>query len=250
MKILTIPDTHGKPWWNQVNPPDYDRVIFMGDYMDSFTYSGNECINNLMDIIAFATKHDNVDLLWGNHDLHYRHIFESYSQRLKSSGFNDSIKYMAHTLFIDNRHLFHAAVQIGNVLWSHAGVTKEMYAAILQDINTIDMFNVTDPKELNSKLGAALYILYESYKYDKLFNISKYRGGSDDFAGIFWADQIETSDDIGLHQVIGHTPVQNIVYKATSEHKHYYVDCWDTVLNCLVMEISDTITTTNLRLNK
>ena len=36
MKILTIPDLHGKTVWKNVFDTNYDRIIFLGDYVDDF----------------------------------------------------------------------------------------------------------------------------------------------------------------------------------------------------------------------
>lgn len=69
MKILTIPDLHGKTVWKNVFDTNYDRIIFLGDYVDDFPpTTDGEILDNLFKIIeikkAFPEK---IILLWGNH---------------------------------------------------------------------------------------------------------------------------------------------------------------------------------------
>ena len=57
MKTVVIGDVHGRSLWklivNQENP---DRVIFIGDYFDSFEISGVEQIQNFKEIIEYKEK--------------------------------------------------------------------------------------------------------------------------------------------------------------------------------------------------
>ena len=46
IKILTIGDIHGKSVWNEIIPENYDKIIFVGDYVDSFYDSDITIINN------------------------------------------------------------------------------------------------------------------------------------------------------------------------------------------------------------
>jgi hypothetical protein len=33
MRLLTLPDLHGKTVWRQLDPAAYDRLVFLGDYV-------------------------------------------------------------------------------------------------------------------------------------------------------------------------------------------------------------------------
>ena len=44
MKLITIGDLHGSLVWKQINPGNWDRMVFMGDYVDSGKYSPDERI--------------------------------------------------------------------------------------------------------------------------------------------------------------------------------------------------------------
>ena len=70
MKTISIGDIHGRDIWKNVNPSKYDKIIFVGDYVDSFTISNTTILNNLLDIIEFKKSFKNkVILLLGNHDI-------------------------------------------------------------------------------------------------------------------------------------------------------------------------------------
>ena len=55
MKTIILGDTHGRSNWKQAIEahPDAERVIFMGDYFDSFNISGVEQLHNFKQIIEF-----------------------------------------------------------------------------------------------------------------------------------------------------------------------------------------------------
>ena len=73
MKILVLPDIHGRPFWTKPSKRvnEYDKVIFLGDYMDPYPFEGNsveDSLANFGQIIDFAKNNkDKVNLLLGNH---------------------------------------------------------------------------------------------------------------------------------------------------------------------------------------
>lgn len=74
MKVRVIGDIHGESWWKEL-ANDIDKIdlcIFLGDYVDSYTVSNEDMINNLLDIIQFKKDNsDKVILLYGNHEWNY-----------------------------------------------------------------------------------------------------------------------------------------------------------------------------------
>ena len=61
-KILIIPDLHGRDMWKQhvlQHENSVDKIIFLGDYLDSFTIDTETMINNLLDIVRY--KEANLD---------------------------------------------------------------------------------------------------------------------------------------------------------------------------------------------
>ena len=90
MKICVIGDIHGRDVWKEfadikfllyAEPdaagyggfvPEYQKYVFVGDYVDSFTETNVIIKHNLLEIIRFKTLYPNhVVLLWGNHDVNY-----------------------------------------------------------------------------------------------------------------------------------------------------------------------------------
>jgi predicted MPP superfamily phosphohydrolase len=70
MFILNIGDLHGRNNWIQWTEEykDVDKIMFIGDYVDSFDISNVEILDNLKNIIEFKQKFsDKVILLLGNH---------------------------------------------------------------------------------------------------------------------------------------------------------------------------------------
>ena len=70
MKILIVPDTHGRDFWKVPNIEEYDKIIFLGDYLDHYPDESTHehDIENFKDIIEFKKKYpDKVILLLGNH---------------------------------------------------------------------------------------------------------------------------------------------------------------------------------------
>ena len=77
MKILIIPDVHGRSFW--IEPcshiDEFDKVIFLGDYHDPYPFevSQNTSRHRLRDeLVPFVIEHkDKVVCLFGNHDGNY-----------------------------------------------------------------------------------------------------------------------------------------------------------------------------------
>ena len=68
MRITVIGDGHGRASWKSVDPNSCDKIVFLGDFVDSFDVNNTVMINNLLDIIEFKkSNHDKVILLYGNH---------------------------------------------------------------------------------------------------------------------------------------------------------------------------------------
>ena len=220
MHIITIGDLHGASAWTGIIPDGYDRIVFMGDYVDSFFYTDEEILKNLQEVVSLKkTYPEKIVLLWGNHDLNY--LFGNASPH-RCSGFRYRMLTSLQELFHDNRTLFQAAWQAGNCLWTHAGIVQRWYTNYLE--------NRTDPADTD--LAATINRLFEAY-YMPLFHVSLSRGGMDRDSGIFWADMTETilNPLIGYHQVIGHTHTHAGVIdhlKKDGITRLTYTDCLDT----------------------
>src|SRR5579859_3883906 len=134
MKIITIGDIHGRDYWKEVDPNQYDKIIFVGDYVDQFPPMTDKTIlENLKDIIEFKMAYpDKVVLLLGNHDLQYYFLGD-----FGCSGFRPSMAVTLSNLFKKHSELFQVSFQIGNYLWSHAGVSKKWYEFNSKEIEKV-----------------------------------------------------------------------------------------------------------------
>ena len=81
MKTIVLGDIHGRNVWKDiVFQEEADRVIFIGDYFDSFDIGPADQMFNFKEIIEFKEKNEcEVIMLIGNHDFHYYPGGETYS---------------------------------------------------------------------------------------------------------------------------------------------------------------------------
>jgi predicted MPP superfamily phosphohydrolase len=122
MKTLAIGDLHGRSDWKlAIHQDKPDRVIFMGDYFDSFNISGVEQINNFKEIIRYKESNPQVEvvMLIGNHCHHY---FPEVGYT-GTSGFQTGIAPSIMQVIDENRHHLQMAYGFGEYLFTHAGVS-------------------------------------------------------------------------------------------------------------------------------
>lgn len=230
MKIVTISDLHGKDVWQQINPENYDKMIFLGDYVDApyrkatdivqidginqrvlvnaeYGRTNSEILYNLTKIIELKDKYPTkVVLLIGNHDVPYiYHIKNKSLQReMMCSGYRYSIENELAVLFNKNIRKFSIAHRIENVVWSHAGITPQAYNAYFKNKLNDNFDLLVD--ELN-----IWFVLNEP----ELFYISYKRGGSRLHGSILWADKTEWTEEeynFPFIQIVGHSHVDKISY--------------------------------------
>lgn len=119
MKTLLIGDIHGRTTWKEIIQKESpNRVVFFGDYFDSFNISGIDQIHNFNEIIQFKETTDiEVIMLVGNHDHHYLYVGETYS------GYQPALQHDIYfTLNKNTKHL-QAVYLFDNILCSHAGIS-------------------------------------------------------------------------------------------------------------------------------
>jgi hypothetical protein len=226
MTAFVVGDIHGEDWWKteifgakdlfeslrtgdesmyknfKFLIQDWNKIIFVGDYVDSFHVSTPDMIDNLKDIILFARAFpEKVVLLLGNHDIQYIHT------QYRCSGFRAEAYFDFTELFRDNADLFKAAYLHGPYLITHAGVTDRFWNICEHQLNkSRDLYNYLDP---NNNIADHLNFLYSS-NFQPLFYVGQARGGSSFYPGIFWADKRELTKDPleGYSQIVGHTHIK------------------------------------------
>jgi 3',5'-cyclic AMP phosphodiesterase CpdA len=219
MKHLIIGDLHGKDCWKDVNPFQYDKVIFLGDYVDHWTLPDRFIYQNLKEIIELKKENpEDIELLLGNHDVQYLH----YPHYL-CSGFRPSMQRSLTLLFNEHRHLFKVAYQKENYLVSHAGVTNKWYRdflelRLIQQIRD-DQDTVADLVN-KAEQTAQRWILHQA---------GSSRGGEGP-GGITWADRKELKAGMldGYHQVVGHTVIPDVEVEIQVGKSATFIDVLDT----------------------
>lgn len=226
MKTIVIGDLHGKTVWEQIEPKKYDKIIFLGDYVDNYDSTDEEIIENLKAIIKFKKQHkDKVVLLIGNHDIQYM----DGGRLMVCSGYRDSYAKELNLIFQNNEDLFLEFFVIqgknkyggNNYVFSHAGFSRS-----LCEIYEISFNKYPDtPCHIGDRSG--------------LYNIGKSRGGLHEHGGIFWADKSELESDYlpAIHQVVGHSKVKDFVRYGDHKSSIAFVDCLDSVTKFYEIDI-------------
>ena len=138
MHIVAIGDTHGRRTWQRVVALEQDatRVVFLGDFFDSWHETPADQLDNFYKILAYKRANpEKVVLLMGNHDFQYILHGERYS------GYNaigaPNYKVAIEDALSDRSLL--VAYEEEGYLFSHAGVTKTW--AYVFELNPKDIAN-------------------------------------------------------------------------------------------------------------
>lgn len=211
MKTLIIGDLHGK--WRIVETAlaTKHNIIFIGDYLDSFTIKISDQIKTLDMVLDAAIKEpERVQALRGNHELSYEKGGE-----YRCSGWNP-ITNDHVTDRIEKFKILKDFVWLDNILVSHAGVSQNL-------------------------LKRHKRTLIEYLEDKNFMQIGHSRGGSDLHGGIYWCDWFEEFKPIpGLTQVVGHTGYRPGKQKGILMNgKSYNIDCLDHIKEGLLYHKGD-----------
>ena len=221
MKIISIGDLHGLTTWKIINPELYDKIIFLGDYVDSFSISDEQILNNLLDVIQFKKDNPNkVTLLWGNHDLQYLFIFNYYG----CSGYRNQMYEQLHKIYNDNKELFQMSYQTNDTIWTHAGIHQGWYN---HRFNSFRVLNNYDSLTISTQLEIAFKIKDVDDNANCLFDVGHRRGGYYNVGGPFWCDveELKSSPIQGYNQIVGHNRVKEITKIYRHNKEIVFVDC-------------------------
>lgn len=203
-KQVIIGDTHGHDSWKRVlnQEKDFDRVIFMGDYYDSFGVPPMKQDENFLDICAYArmviglTRNpDKVVMLIGNHDFHY--LPNTYA---RCSGYRPEFRAVFEESLKVNMGLLRMAFKDEHgTLYTHAGLTYTFAMAhgIVGDYDV------------------SLNELFENHRYAFAYNTQDREGYGDHISqGPLWVrPRSLAKDKVACMQVVGHTPSEEILVK-------------------------------------
>lgn len=212
MKYRFVGDIHGKV--DVVKRAlDYDgRVVFVGDFIDSYDKTvteHDECFR----LVIEAIRSGKAKACYGNHELSYL-----MPDPHRCSGYEYHRSVLMRKYESDIGELFDSFIIIGDTLISHAGLTNQMWQEFsLTKENFVDRLNEwwADPKS-------------------PMHYIGRYRGGRAPYGGLFWCDfTVEFQSIEGLKQIFGHTRGRDIRMVGNS----YCIDCQDFKPTFLELEI-------------
>ena len=229
MKTIAIGDIHGLGYWKQILEKERpDRVVFVGDYFDSYNIPGIDQIHNFKNIIHW--KQDNpeceVILLIGNHDFHYMPA----AGNERYSGFQKNLYMEIGDVLETNKHHLRMAYRIDDLVFSHAGITPDFLLR--------NQWGEQDMVEFINDLWN-----YRPHKFRFADNGYGHSDpyGDDVFQGPLWIrpkSLMKACKDIRktIIQVVGHTQVEVIDPGKATGGRYYFIDSMQTSKQYLVYE--------------
>lgn len=216
-KLLVIPDLHGNSLWqNLVFHKDYRKIIFLGDYFDSRNFSIGICdeIENFRKICQLKTENsDKVEMLCGNHDLHYlRGIFS------KSSGYQfehaKEIERMLQPFFDEKILKMCYYDNVSKTLFSHAGISMKWLQSKIGNTSDDSILRNLEIKDFNADFVAnSINLLFYHFPQEFEYQEDDDDDGSGDsaFQGPCWIRPYSLLQNIlPVSQVVGHTQQKEI----------------------------------------
>jgi predicted MPP superfamily phosphohydrolase len=238
MKTVVIGDIHGRSVWKLIthieNP---DRVIFVGDYFDSFDIKGADQLSNFQDIIAYKESEQcEVILLIGNHDHHYFPEIGNTGTSGYQHLFAPSIQYVVG----ENRKHLQMAYQMDEYLFTHAGVSS----VYMDQVFGKDGWNIDNvAEELNElfKYKPKSFTFGSYALMNKMSYLDPY-GDSEDQSPIWIRPKALMRANKGILrkqiiQIFGHTQIDRADTKGGATGGRYYnIDCLGTSGEYMIIE--------------
>jgi len=235
MKTIILGDTHGRSTWKLATNQDKpDRIIFMGDYFDSFEFSGVEQIANFKEIIKYKEDNPQVEvvMLIGNHDYHY---FPEIGYN-GTSGYQSKIAPSINQVIDENRNHLQMAYGFDNFLCTHAGVSPVFMDEVFGS-NGWQTYNVEE--DLN-----------ELFRYKpRAFDFNGFEATGDNTTQTpIWIRPKSLMSANKKHpkglkndyiQVVGHTQMQKLDLEGSDKFtggRYYFIDTMDTSGQYLVWQ--------------
>jgi predicted MPP superfamily phosphohydrolase len=234
-KTLVLGDTHGRSNWKlAIHQEQPDRVIFIGDYFDSFEFSGVEQIDNFKQIIQYKENNPQVEvvLLIGNHDHHY---FPEIGYT-GTSGYQSRIAPSITQVIDENRHHLQMAYGFDKYLFTHAGVSPVFMDQVFGE-NDWSVENVV--VDLN-----------ELFRYKpKAFEFNGFDGHGDNTTqtpiwirprSLMQANKKHTKSlKKDYIQIVGHTQMKRLDLTGSDKFtggRYYFIDTMETTGEYLIIQ--------------
>jgi len=197
---------------------DYDEVVFLGDYFDSFNQT-DEMVYKTSEWFKKSLSKGNRIHLWGNHDIAYRYWYP----HMICSGNSERSKSIITTIITPREFDRMKLVYITqNFVLSHAGVSKYHFLHPILGITH---------ESIQKECNKAMDNLRGGIKHP-VFSVGHSRGGWVTVGGILWQDfNVEFKGIRGINQIVGHSFNKNvkssyIPNKKDATSENYDIDCW------------------------
>jgi hypothetical protein len=205
---IVVGDLHGKLEFTKevLNKFSNDRIIFVGDYLDSFEHPTETHIE-LLELLLERCDGDQVQCLLGNHELSYLMPYT-----LSCSGYRyDMQAYFDADPSLPKEMVTKFKTYAWEQGWliTHAGVSADWLPV--------------DPEFLPNCLDVPPCT-------ERLYDIGYARGGRDKVGGPFWCDYyMEFKPIAGVKQIFGHTGSHPFEGRKGIVNKgdNYNIDCLD-----------------------
>lgn len=148
VKRVIFGDIHGHydSFYELYKKEDPDEVILLGDYVDSFTQTSQQCKECLVNLLDLRQEHiknkGNFIMLLGNHDFHYIVGGERYSG-FKTNTLSLCGEILTKAVITDKSIIPIYVDSVNNIIFSHAGITNTwmtLHQLQLEDVNKIESF--------------------------------------------------------------------------------------------------------------
>lgn len=202
---------------------NYDRIIFMGDYVDDWNTPPEASYNLLMGLKELYKEHPSkVVYLLGNHE-----ISEWYGNNFKCSGWNHITHQYVEDFMFKFSSIFRLAYAEQGFLFTHAGLTGSWIDKYLEaeDLTSVDT--------IAKKLNWAFKNRGDDYEARNIFmglsDVGMGRGGYGTPSPI-WADINELLEDTPteLNQIVGHTPIHTCLHYTNRGSELFFCDTHST----------------------
>lgn len=203
-KRLVVSDLHSRPFYKSLLSNTEDKIIFLGDYGDPYSYEGyddDDTIETMYDIFSFAQDNpDRVVLLIGNHDIYY------YKGVRGNARYNWALARQLEQIYQEFKDLFKVAYwdEETQTMFTHAGINKKWWDSLELPIDWT-------PKQIQDYLNNLL--LTGDGEYNSLYEISRYRGGWNWNGSCIWADVhehlvLKQNECMPFKQIFGHSQLE------------------------------------------
>lgn len=237
MKTIFIGDLHGRSIWKLiVARENADRIVFVGDYFDSFEFSAVEQIHNFKELMEFGEKSDKeVVFLIGNHDYGY---FEG-CDGTQTSGYQFKMAPSIKEVVREWKAKLQMAYRFDDILCTHAGVSTDFMNGVFgidgwSESNIVELLNEQWQYRPNTFDFDCVKPIKYSYVDPSGDNVEQ---------SPLWIrpKSLMRSNKTDLKkqliQVVGHTAQRNIDIKGMATGgRYYFIDTLETSGEYLIYE--------------